>query len=431
VRLLLGGIGLLSFMTLACAQPPARADDPALAPMRFEWKLEGPAAACGNTCRTWISATGAIVVDTPKAFEKFVAGRDVHGAMLAIDSGGGSVIAALSLGRMLRDNDITTTVGRSIDLAPGPADDKRARLSPSADCESMCAFVLLGGKRRFVPPEAQVLVHQIWLGDRRDDATAANYSAEDLMLVQRDIGRLARYTVEMGGDIELLETSLRIPPWERLRALSQDELRRMHLQNVDKLVDEAPTDATATASPVALTTPAPANITERSWGIVDNSGARQLARRHPLTVEGDEIGNFDLMITCGDKPDSYALTYVERRKRPGVTPALEPLKEVAVWSGKQLAVLKIVSSGLVSRPAELETVARGEVPAALMQVLAESRSRSLTVATRTVSDAETAIRVGNTGVSASFPQLIAACGKDAAVDGVPGKVAAAPVKTSP
>ena len=44
------------------------------------------------------------------------------------------------------------------------------------------------------------MVHQIWLGDRRDDPTAANYSAEDLVVVQRDIGRLAQYTVEMGGD---------------------------------------------------------------------------------------------------------------------------------------------------------------------------------------------------------------------------------------
>lgn len=379
--------------------------------MRFEWKHEGPAEACGKTCRTWISATGAIMPDTPKDFEKFAERQDVHGATLALDSGGGSVVAALTLGRLLRGYDMTTTVGKSIDLPPAKDDDRRAKLSPNADCESMCAFILLGGKRRYVPPEAQILVHQIWLGDRRDDATAASYSAEDLMLVQRDIGRLARYTIEMGGDIELLETSLRIPPWERLRALSQEELRRTHVQNVDKLFDEASVDATAIAAPETTSAITLANITERGWGIVENSGARLLARRHPLTVEGDEIGNFDLMFACGDKPDGYIVTYVERRKRPGVTLAFEPLKEVAIWTGKQLATLNVTSSEVGSHPSELDSVARGVVPAALVQALAEARSRSLTVATRTISDAETTIRVGNTGVSANFAQLAAACAK--------------------
>ena len=91
----------------------------------------------------------------------------------------------------------------------------------------MCAFVLLAGVERHVPAEARVMVHQIWLGDRRDDPTAANYSAEDLVVVQRDIGRLAQYTVEMGGGIDLLEIALKIPPWEPMRLLSRDELRTM------------------------------------------------------------------------------------------------------------------------------------------------------------------------------------------------------------
>ena len=65
------------------------------------------------------------------------------------------------------------------------------------------------------------MVHQIWLGDRRDDPTAANYRAEDLVLVQRDIGRLAQYTIEMGASIELLDLALRIPPWEPMHALTR------------------------------------------------------------------------------------------------------------------------------------------------------------------------------------------------------------------
>src|SRR5262249_56698958 len=94
--------------------------------------------------------------------------------------------------------------------------EPRGRLSPRADCESMCAFLILGGARRYVPAEARVLVHQIWLGDRRDDATASVYTAEDIMVIQRDIGRLVQYTAEMGGGARLGAPARGIPPSERL-----------------------------------------------------------------------------------------------------------------------------------------------------------------------------------------------------------------------
>ena len=99
----------------------------------------------------------------------------------------------------LRKLKLATTVGSLVDLPADSEEQPRVTFSPQADCESMCAFVLLGGVRRTVPAESRVMVHQIWLGDRREDPTAAGYSAEDLVLVQRDIGRLARYTADMGA----------------------------------------------------------------------------------------------------------------------------------------------------------------------------------------------------------------------------------------
>ncbi|MGA7099790.1 MAG: hypothetical protein WB019_05895, partial [Pseudolabrys sp.] len=64
------------------------------------------------------------------------------------------------------------------------------------------------GLHRSVLPQARVMVHGIWLGDRREDAQSASYSADDLALVQRDIGQLVQYTSEMGGSMELLETGI-------------------------------------------------------------------------------------------------------------------------------------------------------------------------------------------------------------------------------
>ena len=117
----------------------------------------------------------------------------------------------------------------------------------------MCAFLLLAGTRRFVPPQAQVLVHQIWLGKKRKTALELSYSAEELNVVQRDIGRLAQYTVEMGGSIELLETALQVPPWEPLHLLSSAEVERMRLSTVDGLFVEGEPRARppAAAGPLA------------------------------------------------------------------------------------------------------------------------------------------------------------------------------------
>jgi hypothetical protein len=104
----------------------------------------------------------------------------------------------------------------------------------------MCVFLLLSGKTRYVPEGAHVRVHQIWMGDRADDAKAASYSAHDLMIVERDIGRLAKYTFDMGGAGDLLSLSLNVPPWEDLHELSPVELRLTNLVTTDAVAEVLP-----------------------------------------------------------------------------------------------------------------------------------------------------------------------------------------------
>jgi hypothetical protein len=234
LRFFSGAFALACGVVQVWAGPPVLADDGS-APMRFEWRREGPAEACGSDCRIWISATGYITADTPREFEALARDPNARGAVLALDSDGGSVLGTLVLGRMIRSLDMITTIGKTTPVPGSPKDDRRAALSPNGNCESMCAFLLLAGSRRYVPPEAHVLVHQIWLGKKRKQALESSYSAEELNVVQRDIGRLAQYTIEMGGGVDLLETALRIPPWEPLYRLSADELQRMHLNTTDTL----------------------------------------------------------------------------------------------------------------------------------------------------------------------------------------------------
>jgi hypothetical protein len=97
-------------------------------------------------------------------------------------------------------------------------------------------------------------VHQIWLGKKRKQALESSYSAEELNVVQRDIGRLAQYTIEMGGGVDLLETALRIPPWEPLYRLSPDELQRMRLTTIDAPFDSEPDRKQTLSSAASLAT---------------------------------------------------------------------------------------------------------------------------------------------------------------------------------
>jgi hypothetical protein len=201
-------------------------------PMKFNW------VACEPNCRGWVSAVGIVTADSPREFDEFARGRDLKGATIVLDSSGGSVNDSITLGRRFRGLGALTTVGVSIrnQTAQGP----RPSVAPEAYCESMCVFLLLAGKTRYVPDAAHVRVHQIWMGDRADDARAASYTAQDLMIVERDIGRLAKFTFDMGGTGDLLSLALSVPPWEDLHRLSRAELKLTNLVTTDLVADVLP-----------------------------------------------------------------------------------------------------------------------------------------------------------------------------------------------
>jgi hypothetical protein len=257
VRLRFRGLAAL-IMTAAClAVPGALALLGGLAhaggtleerklPMQFGW------VACQPHCGGWISAVGIVTAESPKDFEDFAQGRDLRGATIVLDSSGGSVNDSITLGRRFRNLGLMTTVGTSVRTHTTQGD--HGAVDPQAYCESMCVFLLLSGKARYVPETAHVRVHQIWMGDRAEDARAASYSADDLMIVERDIGRLAKYTFEMGGGGDLLSLSLNVPPWEELHELSRDELRLTNLVTTDAVAEVLPPMGSSAMQGVALAT---------------------------------------------------------------------------------------------------------------------------------------------------------------------------------
>jgi hypothetical protein len=214
-------------------------------PMHFTW------VACEPNCQGWIGAVGIVTGDTPADFDEFARGHDLGGATIVLDSNGGSVNDAITLGRRWRQIGLHTTVGATITSIGG-----RSTVTPRAWCESMCVFLLLSGKVRYVPEEAQVRVHQIWMSNRTENAKASTYTAQDMMVVERDIGRLAKYTFDMGGTGDLLSLSLNVPPWDDLHEFSPQELQLTGLVTTDAVADVLPERH--------VTDPAVASLTPKS-----------------------------------------------------------------------------------------------------------------------------------------------------------------------
>ena len=408
--------------------------------MHFKLRRQGPAQVCGTTCKTYVVASGSITADTPVEFLTFAKNLQLTGATVVLESDGGSVHGAIKLGREIRKLGLDTTIGHVTDLKPVGNEAPRGLYDPHADCESMCSFVLLAGIHRAVPREARLMVHQIWLGDRREDPTAATYSAEDLVLVQRDLGKLAMYTAEMGGSMAMYDLALRIPPWEPMHVMTRQEIASMGVETqpaVDKpasanVASAVPAEAaSAAAQPVALTNGAAevTQISERDWAMVDQSGAASLARRHPLTVQGDDIGSFDLHVSC-DTAGSYNAVYIEHRHEGDDVPLTHAVRTVTLRAAGQEARLKVVASDHHD-PEELVTYATGTIPAAMIDGFGAQGDHSMFIDTRS-KRLFTSIRIGNTGVAANLPRLAAACAmpsvrqkRAALVPAVSGAVASA------
>ena len=227
-------LGLVA--VLGCSAYAGAALEERQLPMKFSW------VACQPNCRGWISAVGIVTAATPSDFDAFARDHQLKGETVVLDSSGGSVNDSIALGRRFRELGMLTTVGVSV-LTPS-ARGERAHVSPEAYCESMCVFLLLSGKSRYVPEQAHVRVHQIWLSYCADNARAASYTADDLTIVERDIGRLAKYTFDMGGAGDLLSLSLNVSPWEDLHELSPEELRVTNLITTDNVAPLGSPNAT-------------------------------------------------------------------------------------------------------------------------------------------------------------------------------------------
>jgi hypothetical protein len=168
------------------------------------------------------------------------------------------------------------------------------------------------------------------------------------------------------------------------------------------------------AGSATLANGARAPVNTHGWAMVAVDGRPALGRSHPLTVEGEDVGAFELNFACGEPGRDYIVTYSERR-RSGVTgksPA--SLSEVEISLAGRPVQLEVVASRPRDKSTDLDSIASGRVSVATLKAFADSGNRSLMVETAS-DDVVTAIRVGNAGIGRILPTLAASCAGTASI----------------
>ncbi len=172
---------LLLFSSQATSQSVAKAIPKSAVDsrdMKVYW-VRSAEPGCGQICPEWIVARGNIVPSTPKLFRKLFRQIGKRHLPVILDSGGGSVEAALSIGKMVREHQLDVIVGStSLSTCSSSVTDcsvKHRDGEPylgyqviwSGTCASACPIILAGGVRRMAFGDA-IGAHQVVETRRRE-----------------------------------------------------------------------------------------------------------------------------------------------------------------------------------------------------------------------------------------------------------------------
>src|SRR5450755_2308412 len=176
-------------------QPLPQPDGAMAAPMTFELVGGGR-----------LMATGTI---TPGISEAFAAEVSRHGDYIktvVLNSPGGSVADALTMGRLIREKKFATEV------------------EAGKYCASSCPLVFAGGVERRAGDRAAIGVHQV-----AAISSAANGPPRDEMKVAQSISaRCQRYLADMGVNLQVWVHAMETPP-DKLFVFKPDELKSFNM----------------------------------------------------------------------------------------------------------------------------------------------------------------------------------------------------------
>lgn len=205
--------GLMCVLCATCATATAAPPTPE-APLFLQMVTVSPeAGAAPPFDRHWSIFLDGIIDDgAPSRLERFLARRDVSGAVVYLNSQGGSLTAAMALGRLVRAAGFETHVGAR-------AADTGSLLA--GVCLGACPFVLAGGVKRQLEAGSLLGVH------RAEDRIP---EPDESPLQRRSRFESLNYLAEMGIDAGLIDL-MEAVPYDTIRTLSDDEARRFGLLN--------------------------------------------------------------------------------------------------------------------------------------------------------------------------------------------------------
>ncbi|MER9556311.1 MULTISPECIES: hypothetical protein [unclassified Mesorhizobium] len=302
--------------------------------MRFV-VVRSSAPGCEPTCPEWISAEGSIEAGTPALFKRALKALGGRKLPIVVDSPGGNVEAALTLGRLIRKNKLDIAVGKTRFVGCLPDvknckenDGKSARYfgnayADGAICNSACPLMFSGGIRRVVGEWAFLGVHQITTTYIRTKllyrTTYRMVKGKKKILSTKVVSRknagsyktyemnkplerkLAAYLKEMGVGLGVLET-MKSTPASGIQQLAPYDMLQMNLVTSRDAVDllTAPTLCTSDPLPASCReVPAPANITKPAGEVVAKAEPAPAGLETPRPKE---VADMRFVLVRGSNP---------------------------------------------------------------------------------------------------------------------------------
>lgn len=262
--------------------PPAVTKPIYEAPMRVVIVRSGN-TACEPLCPEWIAAEGEITGATPAAFSKVFKQMGKRKLPVIIRSPGGSITAALDIGRMIRTRGLDVSLGWTSYTGCAP-DNKGCALPKEqkgiyrglvfgsrAFCNSACHLVLAGGIKRLAPYGTYVGVHQpktVWTREtvyyrERYRMVKGKKKIVDRKVVSRKPGKsrvtfgydkalrkkLTAYYKDMGINPKVLEEADKAE-FKDINYLSGSELQELNLRTLPAGPETLAGPKTCNVSPV-------------------------------------------------------------------------------------------------------------------------------------------------------------------------------------
>ncbi|MBY5817890.1 hypothetical protein HFN60_19935 [Rhizobium leguminosarum] len=185
---------------------------------------------CREECTQWISADGDITPDTPARLKAMLTTLGERKLPIVLQSNGGDMDAAITMGRMIRSAGLETSIGRT-QLPNCPKLDQRCKASIAksgptegevfagrAYCLSSCTLVLMSGTPRIVGYSAIGIVRP----------TTTEYT------------RFSAYFDEMGVNAEAYETMMPATSTERGSIIVPSQALKLGIVNGIIPYDEEP-----------------------------------------------------------------------------------------------------------------------------------------------------------------------------------------------